>query len=153
MDTQKRSVGRPVTIGFKEQDRGYLTPCHIWQGSRLPNGYCLCTRGGRQQYAHRWAWEQKHGPIPEGLQLDHLCREPDCVNPDHLELVTPAENVRRGKIPKVNPLLVRQIRRLYSERRSNGLTQRTIAKRVGISQAQVSNIVSEKHWRDLDQAA
>lgn len=51
---------------------------------------------GRFAAAHRYAWEQLVGPIPAGLQLDHLCRNHSCVNPDHLEPVTIRENLLRG---------------------------------------------------------
>lgn len=47
-------------------------------------------------YAHRWAYEFCNGPIPNGMALDHLCRNAGCVNPDHLEPVTIGENVNRG---------------------------------------------------------
>lgn len=49
-----------------------------------------------QHYPHRWLWQYLFGPVPKGLELDHLCRVPGCINPDHLEAVTHMENVRRG---------------------------------------------------------
>jgi hypothetical protein len=51
---------------------------------------------GRTRRVHRVAWEQRHGPIPPGLEPDHLCRQPDCFEDSHLELVTHAENNRRS---------------------------------------------------------
>jgi hypothetical protein len=49
--------------------------------------------------AHRYAYEERHGAIPPGMTLDHLCRNPSCVNPDHLEAVTHRTNVLRGNAP------------------------------------------------------
>lgn len=66
--------------------------CWAWQGSIAPNGYGKL--GG--SWAHRLSYETFVGPIPEGLDLDHLCRNRGCVNPDHLEPVTRKENLRRG---------------------------------------------------------
>ena len=68
--------------------------CWIWQGSKT-NGYGVCSFMGRHTRAHRVSYELLVGPIPEGLHMDHLCCVRDCVNPDHLEPVTQAENNRR----------------------------------------------------------
>lgn len=76
------------------------TPCWIWTAS-LNNGYGIFSvqrsRGWAPMRAHRWAYEAMVGPIPEGLTLDHLCRNHPCVNPQHLEPVTRGENVLRGE--------------------------------------------------------
>jgi hypothetical protein len=51
---------------------------------------------GRQVRTHRFAWELLRGPIPEGLQIDHLCRNPPCCNPAHMEVVTGRVNLLRS---------------------------------------------------------
>jgi len=66
--------------------------CWLWTGYINPNGYAMFGR----RWAHRVAYEFFVGPIPEGLELDHLCRVPACVNPAHLEAVTHRENMRRA---------------------------------------------------------
>ena len=76
----------------------------LWQGVDASGDCWEWTRGktaagyGRigNQYTHRLVWEFLVGPIPDGLEMDHLCRNVGCVNPDHLEPVTHAENMRRG---------------------------------------------------------
>lgn len=72
--------------------------CWNWVAARTPYGYGVFTPPkGKRKYAHRLAYESIVGPIPPGLCLDHLCRNPSCVNPAHLEPVTQLENVRRGR--------------------------------------------------------
>jgi hypothetical protein len=70
--------------------------CWQWTDSLATNGYGAFRTPSGSVRAHRWAYEHLVGPIPDGLQLDHLCRNRGCVNPDHLEPVTLGENVRRG---------------------------------------------------------
>ena len=70
--------------------------CWEWLAGVDKAGYGVFSWNGRSGRAHRYAWELLRGPIPEGLHIDHLCRNRACVNPDHLEPVSQAENNRRG---------------------------------------------------------
>ena len=72
--------------------------CWEWTGYRKPQGYGQYGNGrdGSPVKAHRFAYELLVGPIPDGLELDHLCRNPSCVRPDHLEPVTHRENMLRS---------------------------------------------------------
>jgi hypothetical protein len=74
--------------------------CWLWTGWSA-NGYGLVAVRGRTRMAHRVVYEAVRGPIPGGLQLDHLCCIKGCVNPDHLEPVTAAENQRRAAAQRV----------------------------------------------------
>jgi hypothetical protein len=77
--------------------------CWEWVGSRDKAGYGQIARKRRLYRAHRFVYEQHKGPIPNGLDLDHLCRNRGCVNPAHLEPVTRRENVLRGQgLPAAN---------------------------------------------------
>jgi hypothetical protein len=73
-----------------------LGPCWWWTACINPDTGYGTFWDGKVLSAHRWSYEHFIGPIPEGLQVDHLCRVRRCVNPNHLEPVSLAENVRRG---------------------------------------------------------
>ena len=75
-----------------------VTGCWHWAGKdRNQFGHARWFVGGKHLCVHRWAYERFVGPIPEGLVIDHLCRNPGCVNPAHLEPVTQPENVMRAE--------------------------------------------------------
>jgi hypothetical protein len=89
--------------------------CWLWTGYIKPNGYATFYPGGgrhvEKPYVHRFAYELTRGPIPSGLEVDHLCSVRHCVNPAHLEVVTRRENLERrdalhgwGRGPSVKTL-------------------------------------------------
>jgi hypothetical protein len=116
-------------------DKGHQTPCWIWRGQRDKLGYAK--RGG--QYVHREMWKKEHGPVPKGLELDHLCRIPACVNPDHLEAVTHAENLRRGAGAKINYEIAEEIR-------SETGSSREIGRRYGLHHSTIQAIQKGLSW-------
>lgn len=74
----------------------HLGRCWIWTSSLDTKGYGNFTVHGKSHRAHRWSYEDTIGPIPDELDLDHLCRVITCVNPSHLDPVTRGDNRRRG---------------------------------------------------------
>lgn len=70
--------------------------CWIWTGAKMGNGYGVVRIDKVNKPAHRVLYEHRFGPIASGMESDHLCRTRNCVNPDHIEIVTKQENVRRG---------------------------------------------------------
>ena len=103
--------------------------CWLWQRYIDPNGYGRIYFDRRIEWAHRAFYLWCVGPIPEGLQLDHLCSNPPCVNPDHLEPVTQTENVRRSYARRGFGEVQLRAGRLRSE----GLTYREIAEVLGFT--------------------
>ena len=81
-------------------DKKYLavdSGCWEWQAALNRGGYGVFSANGKYTLAHRFAYERWVGSIPDGLVLDHLCRNRSCVNPHHLEPVTTKENILRGE--------------------------------------------------------
>jgi hypothetical protein len=125
----------------QKEDNG----CWIWTAATLRNGYGCFRWNRRVEYAHRVAYEMFVGPIPEGLDIDHLCRNRACVNPAHLEPVTRSENLKRGMTGKTkfNAHLIRKIRDLYE---SGAHNQYELARMFGTCQGYISNIIRRRIW-------
>ena len=87
-------VNKEGPIPIKRPDLG---PCWLWTGGKGGGGYGHFKLDRKMKYSHQYTYESLVAPIPEGLQLDHLCRNRSCVNPGHLEIVSNAENIRRGE--------------------------------------------------------
>lgn len=108
--------------------------CWMWTGAICGaprgKGYGHLNIGGRLVMAHRFAYELLVGPIPEGLVLDHLCREQYCVNPAHLEPVTQRTNVHRGLLLKVSDGRLRELA-------STGAGAAAIARRAGVTETAI----------------
>lgn len=88
---------RPFEVRFES----YVSPepnsgCWLWAGGVTGSGYGAFWLNGKVELAHRISYEIHKGPIPVELELDHLCRNTFCVNPDHLEAVTARTNTLRG---------------------------------------------------------
>ena len=121
--------------------------CHEWSGARVGKGYGKTRMHGRTYRAHRAAYELFVGPIPEGQVVRHTCDNPGCVNPDHLELGTHADNMKdkrvrsrpNGGIPARFPgpdwpIFLRKLNQL-------GLTQYRLAEKFGTSQTTISSTI------------
>lgn len=117
------------------------THCWVWQRARNHEGYGKVGGGGPAHVAY---YRELVGPIPKGLHLDHLCSNRVCVNPGHLEPVTPGENVRRSQTAKLNWDAV-------SEIRANPKTpRRVLAGRFGVTPGTISCVRTEKTWPESE---
>ena len=118
----------------------------MWQRARGRKGYGVLGRApkGRSHLARRVYYERVHGPIPDGLQIDHLCRNKSCVNPAHMEPVSGRTNLRRA-IAKLNWADVCEIGRLARE---TALSQSAIARQFRISHTRARGIIRGQAWRE-----
>jgi DNA-directed RNA polymerase specialized sigma subunit len=104
------------------------------------NGYSRIFINGKKISAHRYFYEKYVGKIPNGMVIDHLCRNRKCINPKHLEAVSQSINVMRGLQGKLNVENIKEIFRL----RESGLKQKNIAKIFNVGQDHISRILNNK---------
>lgn len=134
-------AARLQTPEYHLEDRGYTSPCWVWDRARIWSGYGKACRPGKPSLsAHRLYWEELRGPIPDGLTVDHLCKQHDCVNPDHFELVTDVENIRRRDSCKLSLVKAEEIRR-------SNEPHRVLAERYGVHRHTIYNVRSGRTWQ------
>lgn len=136
----------------------HLGQCWEWVGPRLENGY---GKFGQQGLTHRYSWVIHNDSIPDGLQVLHKCDNRCCVNPDHLFVGTPNDNMQ-DKIAKGNQVRgedqgshkltedeVKEIRRRY-KRYSHTNGSGALAKEFNVSLTQIWRVAKSKHWRHVE---
>jgi len=139
--------------------------CWLWEKSLNNRGYGLLQCGGYKGYAHRFAYSAFNGPIPAGMSVCHRCDNPCCVNPDHLWLGTPSDNmsdclskgrhasqsgtanyakgIRQG-LAKLTPHQVSQIRES-----GHIVSQRALAIRFGVSKTAINLVQRGATWKHV----
>lgn len=137
-------------------DRSDPDGCHPWTDFRNKGGYGRFSVSGRMTLAHRYGWEQLHGPIPPGMKVCHSCDNPPCQNPQHWFLGTQIENIRdreqkgrggnhRGEQngrSKLSSTEVAELRRLVA----SGMSQAEAGRRFGIKRSQANKIIHGASW-------
>lgn len=119
--------------------------CWKWNRSLNHKGYARCCVKGRTSLGHKLFYENKYGSVPAGMVLDHLCKNRQCVNPDHLEIVTNMINCQRGRQSKINPQAVLKIRAYCSR----GIKRANIANMFNVNVSQIHRIIKGLTWANI----
>lgn len=139
------------------------TNCWEWQGYKYKGGYGLMRTGGAEaprESSHRVSYKIYRGEIPNGLFVLHLCNNPACVNPEHLEIGDQRQNLaymlkcgRKAWIGSRHPkakLTEDDVRAIRHTHKSSGLSHPALAKMYNVSRPQITLILNRKVWRHVD---
>jgi len=132
--------------------------CWQWLGNKSEKGYGLIrfTRGNIR--AHREAWELINGPIPQGLFICHHCDNPGCINPTHLFLATPADNMAdkvrkdrqvKGESHSESKLINGQVISIRNEYAKGNTTYRKLASKYNVVHGQIGRIIRRENWMHI----
>ena len=153
-----KGYAEPVETRFwKSYEAEPTSGCWIWTLNYSKDGYGLVNANRKTRQAHRVAYELAIGPIPDGMQVLHRCDTRCCVNPAHLFLGTPQDNMadrdRKGRQMRYERMwkakLTRQdvedIHVLYR----NGMSQRKLAKRYGVWETTIADVIHGRTWKGI----
>jgi hypothetical protein len=142
----EQSVEVAPKAGFGPLYHEDANGCWNWARCVNSHGYGYFRHNRRHVKAFVWSWERANGPVPHGLELDHTCRNRQCINPAHLEPITHRENCRRGGLVKSGMTIekAREARAMHANR----ATHRQIAERLGIGKSLVAQIVTNRCWKE-----
>lgn len=158
MAVGKFPKGTPFHDRYIRCDSG----CWEWQAARTSAGYGHFTpTKGVRSYAHRFAWQEVNGPIPEGMHICHKCDNPRCCNPDHLFLGTHLDNIRdrqskgrtrtgtlRGEDHPSAKFTAEEIRSIRA-RAAAGETRTALARELNVTIACISLITLRRHYKEV----
>lgn len=128
---------------YLEEDRGFDTPCWVWQRGLTFEGYARKNFEGQSRPVHAVHYEQTFGQIPTGHELHHRCEIRACVNPNHVQPLIRRDHVYASSWVKLSMEKAELIRHLYS---TGNYTQVELAARFNVSQAVISSIVRYEIW-------
>lgn len=132
-----------VELGARTED------CWLWKGRIAPDtGYGKKQWHGETWLAHRWVYTMLLGPIPDGMCIDHVCGNRQCVNPHHLRAVSQAENCRSGNGTKLNIDAVRAIKRAKASKKWGDGAR--LARKYGVTTALIHDIWNGRAWREIE---
>jgi hypothetical protein len=123
---------------YRIEDRGFSTPCWIWVRGHSGGGYAV----NHNSKMHRVYYERANGPIPDGMAVHHLCHQPGCVNPEHLQALTMTDHVRTFSTTKLTVEGVAEIRNLLLL----GESRSSIADSFGVTKGCIDQIAAGRNW-------
>lgn len=136
--------------------------CWLWAGRSIASGGygAISNKRGHMLKAHRLSYELANGPIPEGLYVYHKCDNPPCVNPSHLFLGTPADNVKDmedkgrdrkafGEMAPKSKLTERQVLEIRELFPKLNISYSAMGRRYGVKHSAIKNIINRKHWKHI----
>lgn len=130
---------------FVEEERGFKSPCWIWQAARTAGGYGQITIDGEKLYAHRVAYALLVEGIPAGRVVHHRCQQRACINPAHLEHMDARKHLGSDGHGKLSEGDVRKIRQLAAA----GTNQRHIAEQFNVSRDYVNAVACRRERAEV----